>query len=407
MLKSAIKCGKECGNIDVGKLTALAVKGAKEPGRYTDGDGLMLVVSKTGSKSWVVRIQVDGKRRDFGLGSAELVSLADARKKANETRRLCAEGKDPLEEKRAAQLARRGKPTFKAAANEAHSELVAGWKNEKHKAQWISTLENYAFPHIGDLKVDKVTGPQVRELLLPIWLQKPETARRVRQRVAAVLDWAHAKGFRETEAPLRSIAKGLPKQPKKDSHFAAMPYDEVPNFMDSLRKVDSMGRLALRFLILTAVRSGEVRGATWDEIDLRESVWRIPPERMKMGREHVVPLTTESLSILETVRAFHSGRKGAVIFPGKSGKPLSDMTLTKLLRDAKISDFTVHGFRSSFRDWAAEQSNYPGEVVEAALAHAVENKVEAAYRRTNYLDKRRSLMHEWARYLTPREVENA
>jgi integrase len=399
-LIAAVKCGNECGSRELGKLTAVGVKAAKEPGRYTDGDGLMLLVSKTGSKSWVVRVQVDGKRRDFGLGSADLVSLADARSKAQETRRLCLEGRDPLEEKKAAQLARRGKPTFGEAAHEAHREQVASWKNAKHRAQWINTLETYAFPFIGEHKVDKITGPMVRELLLPIWLEKPETARRVRQRVAAVLDWAHANGFRDTEAPVRSISKGLPKQPKRDRHFAAMPYESLPAFMASLKRVDSVGRLALRFVILTAARSGEVRGAVWEEMDLQAQVWRVPAERMKMGREHIVPLVPEALNILQTCEAFQTGRAGAPVFPGIGGRPLSDGTLTKILRDAGIENATVHGFRSGFRDWAAEQTNTPGEVVEAALAHTVANRVEAAYRRTNYLEKRRGLMLAWASFLT-------
>lgn len=383
----------------MGQLTALKVKAAKVPGRYQDGAGLMLVVKPSGARSWLLRIQAYGKRREFGLGSASDVSLADARQKADELRRQYRSGLDPVALKRAAKAEADGIPTFETAARQVHAEHRAGWRNAKHAAQWLSTLEKYAFPFIGERTVAAIEGPEIRDLLAKIWLSKPETARRVRQRIGTVLDWAHAKGYRAAEAPMRSISRGLPRQPKRDNHFAALPYEELPALMAELEATVSLGRLALRFVILTAARSGEVRGATWAEIDLNQKIWTIPADRMKAGKEHVIPLSEPASRILKAAEPFRGRKKDAFIFPGKPGKPLSDMTLTKVLRDTGQAHITVHGFRSSFRDWAAEQTATPGDVVEAALAHTIRNKVEAAYRRTNYLEKRRTLMEAWGAFL--------
>lgn len=381
----------------MGDLTALKVKAAKAPGRYQDGGGLMLVVKSKGARSWQLRIQVNGKRRDFGLGSASDVSLADARQKADELRRQYRSGLDPVAIKRAAKAGAEGIPTFETAARQVHAEHKAGWRNTKHAAQWLSTLEEYAFPYIGQKPVGEIDGHEIRDLLAQIWLSKPETARRVRQRIGTVLDWAHAKGYRAAEAPMRSVSRGLPRQPKRDNHFAALPYEDLPALMAELETTLSLGRLALRFAILTACRSGEVRGATWAEIDFKQRVWTIPAERMKAGKEHVVPLSEAAVDVLRAAEPFRGRKKDAFIFPGKPGQPLSDMTLTKVLRDMDHAQITVHGFRSSFRDWAAEQTATPGDVVEAALAHTIRNKVEAAYRRTNYLEKRKVLMDAWAK----------
>jgi integrase len=382
--------GREMGN-----LTALAVKSAMKPGRYQDGDGLMLLVKPSGSRSWLVRVQVAGQRRDFGLGSAKEVSLAEARDKARETRKRFKTGGNPSADRRAVAAK---KTTFAQAAKAAHEEQKAGWKNGKHRDQWLSSLERFAFPIIGQVPIDDVDGPAIREVLSPIWMTKPETARRVRQRVGAVLDWAQSKGLRQTEAPLRALSKGLPRQPRRAGHFAAMPYPSVPQFLAELQGVTSIGGLALRFLILTAARSGEVRGALWQEVDLAKRVWNIPAARMKADREHIVPLSDAVIAILDACRNMRGGN-GNLIFPGMRMKPLSDMTLLKLLQSRRPG-MTVHGFRSSFRDWAAENSDLPGEVVEAALAHMVANKTEAAYRRTNFLEKRRSLMNDWMAYLS-------
>lgn len=383
----------------MGNLTALKVKAAKAAGTYQDGGGLMLVVRPSGAQSWQLRIQVSGKRRDFGLGSASDVSLADARQKAEELRRQYRSGLDPVAIKRAAKAEAEGIPTFEVAARQVHAEHKAGWRNAKHAAQWLSTLEEYAFPFIGQKPVNEIDGPKIRDLLAEIWLSKPETARRVRQRIGTVLDWAHAKGYRAAEAPMRSVSRGLPRQPKRDNHFAALPYEELPALMAELEATVSLGRLALRFAILTACRSGEVRGAIWAEMDLTQRTWTIPAVRMKAGKEHIVPLSEAAVQVLEAAAPFRGRTKDSYVFPGKPRKPLSDMTLTKVLRDMGRAEITVHGFRSSFRDWAAEQTATPGDVVEAALAHTIRNKVEAAYRRTNYLEKRKELMNSWSIFL--------
>jgi integrase len=306
------------------------------------------------------------------------------------------DGLDPVFEKRKAA----GIPTFKEASKKVVDLHRKTWRNEKHEAQWLRTLEMFAWPTLGDIRVSEVTGPMVRNVLAEIWLTKPETARRVRQRIGAVLDWAYASGYRETEAPMRSISKGLPRQPKKgESHFAAMPYGEVGVFLARLRERESFSRLALQFAILTAARSGEVRGATWNEIDLDAALWTIPADRMKARREHVVPLSDPALRVLRRCRQLRAGDE-PLIFPGIRGRqPMSDMTLTKLLRELKVP-VTVHGFRSSFRDWASEETDVQGEVAEAALAHTVPNKTEAAYRRGNLLEKRRALMLRWASFCT-------
>jgi integrase len=383
-----------------GKLTALKVKALKEPGRHSDGNGLVLYVKESGAKTWVLRIQVDGKRRDFGLGSLAAVTLAEAREKADELRRKYRSGLDPVAVKRATKVEIPAVPTFRAAAEEAHGEHKGGWKNAKHKAQWLSSLEAYAYPFIGDQAVDKIEGPVIRDLLAKIWLSKPETARRVRQRIGTVLDWAYAKGYRLSEAPMRSITKGLPRQPKKDNHHAALPYEQAPAMMAKLAETNSIGRLALRFLILTAARSGEVRGACWREIDLDQQLWTIPGERMKAGKTHIVPLPPAAIEILNYLKTAYVASPDQPLFPGKANKPLSDMTMTKVLRDGFAGDITVHGFRAAFRDWVAEQKDGMDQVGEAALAHTNANKVEAAYRRTNYLEKRRGLMADWAIFIT-------
>jgi integrase len=382
------------GRDNVGKLTAGRLKSLTEPGRYSDGDGLFLVIKPSGGRSWVLRAQCGSKRRDIGLGSLKSVNLKDAREAAYQIRRQIAQGFDPvLERKRERQAI----PNFREAAKTVHREHKASWKNGKHQNQWLSTLEKYAFPKLGDRLVSDIGAPEIRDVLAPIWLSKPETARRVRQRIGTVLDWACVKGFRETEAPLRALSKGLPRQPKKDAHFAAMGYADVPRFLARLRERESIGRLALEALILTAARSGEIRFALWSEVDLETALWSIPAERMKMGRPHVVPLSPQVIGVFERAEKFRAPGID-LIFPGqKSKKPMSDMTLLKILRDMNAG-VTVHGFRSAFRDWVADQTNYPGEVAEAALAHAIPNKVEAAYRRTDFLAKRRDLMRDWADY---------
>lgn len=379
----------------MGKLTIKNVENSG-PGRHADGDGLYLLVKPTGTKSWLLRVQVDGKRRDFGLGSADIVSLKEARLKADEMRKVAKSGLDPIEER---EKAKRVVPTFKVCAIECHTSMKGGWRNEKHRAQWLSTLTAYAFPELGAKRVDQIESQQIVKALAPIWLTKPETASRVRQRIAAVLDYAHSQGFRSTEAPTRSVGKGLPKQPRKDKHLEAMPYEDVPDFMATLREAsETVGRKALMFTILAAGRSGEIRGAKWGEINEGRKLWTVPAERMKPGKDHTVPLTEQMLAILAAAKPLTGGAKDKLIFPGFKAKPLSDMTLSKVLRDMDLT-CTVHGFRSSFRDWAAERTTFPGEVIEAALSHTIPNKVEAAYKRTDFLEKRRKLMEAWAGFV--------
>lgn len=378
----------------MGKLTASRLKNLIEPGRYSDGDGLFLEVKPAGGRNWILRVQCGGRRRDIGIGSLKSVDLGDAREAAHQIRRQIAQGLDPIAERK---RERQEIPNFRRAAKIVHDEHKASWKNGKHQSQWLTTLETYAFPKLGNRLVSDIRAPEIRDVLAPIWLSKPETARRVRQRIGTVLDWACVKGFRETEAPLRSLSKGLPRQPRKDRHFAAMNYADVPAFIKRLQERESIGRLALEAVILTAARSGEIRLARWSEIDLEGGLWSIPAERMKMKRPHVVPLSPEAITTFKRAAAIRAPDTDIVFRGQKLKKPMSDMTLLKILRDMDL-EVTVHGFRSAFRDWVAEQTSYPGDVAEAALAHAVSNKVEAAYRRTDFLGKRRELMREWGTY---------
>lgn len=394
----------------MGKLTALQVKAFREPGRYPDGDGLFLLVGVTGTKSWMLRIQVDGRRRDLGLGSFNGRTLAQARDAAIDLRRQCRTqgfanhalpARSYASASRVRPPVRTSRPsvqTFREAAIAVHAERLESWKNGKHQVQWLASLETYVFPFIGHAPVDAIEGPAVREVLANIWLAKPETARRIRQRIGAILDWSCAKGFRATEIPMRSLSMTLPRQPKKKGHFAAMPYSDVPAFLATVReRRPSMGRFALEALILTAARSGEIRGARWSEVDLKAAVWTVPPERMKAGVKHVVPLSDAALAVFAHVASFRIPCTDLVFYGQKPKQPLSDMTLLKVMHDM-AAGATVHGFRSSFRDWVAEETNYPGEVAEAALAHTIPNKVEAAYRRTNFLAKRRAMMADWATF---------
>jgi integrase len=376
----------------MGKLNPLQVRNLKEPGRYSDGDGLILEVRPGGSKSWIARLQANGRRRDYGLGSLKDISLTEARDKAREYRKQLRAGMDPLEAKRLS----REIPTFKAAAKDYHSEWKKGHRNAKHEAQWLSTLEAYAFPRFGELRVDQVGTGHVRDALAEIWLTKPETARRVRQRIGKVLDYAHGSGWRPAFA-MGAVNGSLPEQPRKTGCFEAMPYARVPRFSETVKARVSMGRLALEALILTAARSGEIRGARWSEVDLGTGTWTVPAERMKARKVHVVPLSPAAVDVFKRAKALRIDATDLIFRGSKRGSPLSDMTLLKVLRDQN-EPFTVHGFRSAFRDWVAEQTNFAGEVAEAALAHTIPNKVEAAYKRTDFLEKRRKLMDAWGAF---------
>jgi integrase len=392
-------------------LTALQVQKAKA-GRHSDGKGLYLLVQPSGARSWVLRVQVAGQRSDYGLGSCIFerkvpsplpveqrreLTLAEAREKAAAGRSLAKAGLNPSQEWRRVVST---VPTFEKAARDYHSEVKASWRAGKHGVQWLTTLETYAFPTLGKKLVSDITAPDIQAALLPIWLTKGETARRVRQRIAVVLDYAKGKGWRETEAPMRAVAqlmKGI-AQPK-GGNFAAMPWADLPAFLAGLKAAEpSVGRHGLLFLILTAARSGEVRGATWGEIDFEASEWKIPPERMKAGRLHIVPLVPAAVEILRDMQGLFGGKPSEPIFPGMKGRPMSDATLAKALRVAGGGSATVHGLRSSFRDWAAE-SGFNDAWAEAALAHGNPDKTVAAYKRTTFFGQRRDkLMPSWARF---------
>jgi integrase len=369
-------------------------------GMHADGDGLYLRVDEGGARSWVLRTMIQGKRRDMGLGSFPAVSLATARKDAIDYRRIAREGGNPF-------LVRdQGKqaiPSFKEAAEAVHAERATTWRNVKHRAQWIETLREYAYPALGTLRVDAIQSGEIMRAIGPIWLAKPETAKRVMGRIANVLLWAKGKAYPGAApmAPLEEVAAAraaLPKQTAQVKHHAAMKCSEVEGFISELRASEAGAavKLALEFLILTAARSGEVRGATWGEIDTGGAMWTVPAERMKAKREHRVPLAPRCLEILGAARTLSDGK--GLVFPGtKAGNPISDMTLTMLLRRRELKA-TAHGFRSTFRDWASDLTNYPRDVCEQALAHSLQDKTEAAYKRTDLFEKRRAMMDQWAAY---------
>ena len=378
-----------------GNLSKDQVRDLSAPGRYSDGDGLILKIGPSGGKSWILRVQVNGRRRDIGLGDSRDLSLRAARAAAADLRKLARAGIDPLEERKKQVVVI---PTFAEAAELVHAELLKGWKNGKHTDQWLTTLKNYAYPELGKLRVDQIEGPLLRDVLAEIWLDIPETARRLKQRIGTVLDWSYSKGLRSTEAPMRSISKGLPRQPRKAGHHAAMAHADLPKFLVQLRtKPLNVGRLALEAAILTATRSGEVRGARWSELNEDFAVWTVPAERMKAGVAHSVPLSPQASDVFRQAARIRI-KDCDLVFPGQtSGSPLSDMTLLEILRGMKLP-VTVHVFRSTFRDWVADETDFPREVAEAALAHTLENKVEAAYRPTDIFLKRRKLMNDSAEY---------
>ena len=384
----------------MGKLTARKVETAK-PGKYGDGGGLQLAVAPTGAKKWVLRFLWQGKAREMGLGSYPEVSLAEAREKAIAGRRLARSGADPIAERRKD----RGIPTFGELADEIAGQLAEGFRNEKHRAQWRMTLTVYAGP-LRSMPVDVITTEDILAVLTPVWSTKAETASRLRGRIERVLNAAKAKGLRSGENPAAwrgHLENLLPKRQKLTrGHHAAMPYADVPAFVARLRERDAVSALALEFAILTAARSGEVLGARWREIDFGARIWTIPPQRMKAAREHRVPLSESAFAILEKLG---EARVSEFIFPGQgAGRPLAEMVLRRMLRrDADV--VTVHGFRSSFRDWAGNETHFPRELAEAALAHVVGDKAEQAYRRSDALEKRRALMDAWSAYCEPSRVD--
>lgn len=389
----------------IGKLKALTVTKLSAPGYYGDGGGLWLQISASGSKSWIFRYTKNKQTQDMGLGPLHTVSLADARIKAKECRQLLLDGINPLDQKRARrlhdQIAAAKAVTFDQCAEAYIKAHRSGWKNEKHALQWESTLATYASPVIGKLPVSAVDTALVVKALSPLWEQKTETATRLRARIEKVLDWATVSQYRQGENPARwrghlenLLAK--PAKLSKVTHMPALPWRDIGSFMTALRAQKGSAARALELAILTASRSGEIRGATWSEIDLKAGLWTIPAERMKMGKEHRIPLSKPAIALLKTLSNI-----GEHVFVGPSGTPLSETTLLAVLKRMNRRDITTHGFRSTFRDWCAEATNFPREVCEHALAHSLPDKVEAAYRRGDLLEKRVQLMDAWAAYCGP------
>ncbi|MCB1470488.1 MAG: integrase arm-type DNA-binding domain-containing protein [Rhizobiaceae bacterium] len=386
------------------KLSARKVDALKLPGRYGDGGGLYLHVAPGGSKSWVLRATVKGRmtpegnpyRVEIGLGSVELVSLAEAREAALPLRKLARDGVNPLDEKRRETL------TFKDAAERVHKQLLPTWRNKKHAETWLATVETYAFPTLGGRFLESIGTADILALLSPIWTEKHETAKRLKQRLSSIFDWAKGAGHYPHENPVNGLKKALPVVKRRAEHLPALPWQEVSAFMGDLRQRDGVSARTLEFIILTAARSGEARGARWAEFDLANKVWTVPGERMKRGLPHRVPLSPEALAVVERMQ----GLDADLVFPGpkrdRKGKaqPQSVMVFKALLKRMKQDDITVHGFRSTFRDWCSESAHAEREVAEAALSHATGNEVERAYARSDLFKRRRTLMETWGRYAT-------
>ena len=380
------------------KLTATKIKTFRDRGCYGNGDGLFLNVTAMGTKSWVQRVVVHGRRRDIGLGGYPAVSLAEARERCADHRKAIAVGRDPIAEKRKPTIA-----TFREVAEIVHEMNIPCWRSMKHAKSWLRMLERYAFPVIGNMPVDRVDRTDVLAVLKPIWTTKPETARRVRQRMRMVFRWAMSHGFIDNNPAGEVIDGALPTMPHIREHFRSLPYQEVGA---ALKTVEASGaslsaKLCLRFLVLTAARSGEARGATWDEIDLEARTWRIQRSRMKAGVEHRVPLSDQAISVLDQAYLLRDDFGLVFLSPLKRGRTISDMTLTMILGSTSLGERgTVHGFRSSFKNWSMEMTDTPWAVGEAALAHSLGNSTEQAYARSDLYERRRTLMQKWANYVT-------
>ena len=400
----------------VGKLTALKVARLTEPGMHPDGAGLYLQVTGAGAKSWIYRFSLHGRPREMGLGSAVAVSLLDARTKADDCRRLRERGIDPIEAKKAAraQVAFDVAQAllFKDAAAAYIAAHRAGWRNKKHAQQWVNTLATYAEPVLGAVPVQAIDTALVLKVIEPIWATKTETASRVRNRIEAILDWASARGNRVGENPARwrgHLAKLLPAptKVKRVRHHPALPYDDVPAFFTALRKRRGVAARALELTILTAARTSETTGATLGEFNTAKKTWTVPPERIKGGREHRKPLPKQACEVIAQMQA-QRDPDFPYLFPGgERGEPLSENAMLEVLDRMGFGHVTVHGFRSSFKDWAAECTNYPNEISEMALAHVIGDKTEAAYRRGDLFEKRQRLMDDWATYLHEPESGSA
>lgn len=390
------------------ELTALEIRRIVSPGHHAVGgvDGLALYVTESGARSWVLRTMVGAKRRHMGLGGFPDVPLAEAKQKARAAKESINQGIDPIAQRKAAAKQLRAQQaheiTFEQATKEMLEARSDNWKNPKHRAQWSSTLTTYAFPHLGKMLVQDITQADILKVLEPIWREITETASRVRGRVESVLDWATAKGHRTGENPANWTGRldqllPAPTKIKKQKHHKALSFAEMPTFTAELRKREGIAARALEFAILCAARSGEVRGAAWSEIDLTTAIWTIPAIRMKAGKIHRVPLSPSAIAML---RALPRYKDNSLVFPAPQGGELSDMSLSAVMRRMKV-DAVPHGFRSTFRDWVGEHTDYPSELAELALAHVLTNKVEAAYSRGDALDKRRLVMEAWDKSISP------
>jgi len=395
----------------ISKLTALQVSKLKEPGYYADGAGLYLQVSSSGTKSWIFRYMLNGRAREMGLGPLHTINLSEARVHATECRKLKLAGLDPIEarkdERAKLQEQATNSKTFQQCCVAYIASHKAGWKSEKHADQWSSTLTAYAYPKLKNRYIHTISTNDIIDVLEPIWKSKTETASRVRGRMEAILDWAKVKGYRTGENPARwrgHLDNLLPKRSKvqKVQHHAALSYGEMPTFYKQLKAENTQSALALQFLILTATRTSETIVASWKEVNLKETLWVVPADRIKGGKEHRIPLSKPAISILESIKKAQKrgGIEAAeyVFSNGRVDGHISNMTMLQLLNRLGRDDLTVHGFRSTFRDWAAEKTHYPREVAEMALAHVVGDKVEAAYRRGDLFEKRAVLMADWAEY---------
>lgn len=388
-------------------LTVKGVEAKREPGMYGDGNGLYLRVGPTGGKSWILRTVIHGKRRELGLGSCDLVSLAEAREKAAELRKAARGGSDPDAQRKAAaraaaEEAARERMTFGKAAEAVHAKLLPGWKNQKHADTWLSTVKLHAFPRLEKRPLYQIQRDDLLKVLNPIWTEKPETARRVRQRIHQIFEWAKGEGHFQGENPVEQIGLALASVRVARQHLAALSWRDLPQFWAQLDERKETSAACLRFIILTAARSGEARGARWSEIDFDGAVWNVPAERMKRGLPHRVPLSKAALDVLESVK----GLDPVLVFPSPqrakdgSGRPLSDMAFKPLFARMGVDGFTTHGFRSTFRDWCSESAKADPELAEAALSHATGNAVTRAYARSDLFDRRRALMDAWGSYAT-------
>ena len=385
------------------ELTALKIKKLTIPGRYADGNNLYLEVDKSGARRWTLRVTILGRRRDMGLGGISTVSLEEARELAYQYRKIARSGGDPILER---QKNRGLQTTLIYCTKKVHAINLPTWKNEKFAKQWLSSLEHHVFPTIGKLPISQVTSADILRVLTPIWNTKGDTAKKIKQRLRMIIKWARAQGYFQGDDPVELAEQALPKQLKSDDHHKSLEFEKLPEMISNLRKskISLTTKLALEFTILSACRTSEVLNAKWEEIDLTKLIWSIPSERMKGGKVHQVPLTDRMTVILNDCKKLKTNND--LLFPSEiNGEALSNNTMRLALKKRLKVDATVHGMRSSFKDWASETTNFANEVSEMALAHTISNKTELAYRRRTLIEKRRHLMQKWSDYLNNKEGE--